>query len=262
MAHSGGMATPLDPDRWDDFAKPVPPSPTARRTGIVNRETRTEQTNSPTRSSKVGTSDAAVPPRYAIGGAGVALGLIVVLALFAGGSDRVTATSVDVTEPSVVVAAEPSTDAKASAPAAATEEVPSGPQSAMRAEAPISWAAVLASLDEARQKYLATGATEVLASYAKAGSPVAVRDAATQQELRALGASPTGMSVKILEVSESSINESVAELTVADELSAYQIVHTESGKVIETRDARPVTPWRVRLERVEDRWVLAEVERG
>ena len=255
------MATPLDPERWDDFAKPVPPSPSARRKGIVDREARAEQVTTRLRPRKAGASSAAIPPRYAIGGAAIALGVIVVLALFAGGTDQVAATSADVAEPAAVAAAEPSSDTQATAAAGAVP-MEESPGATPLADAPISWAAVLASLDTARQRYFSTGSPEDLARYTKAGSSTAVRDAATQRELRALGAKPTGMTVKILEVSASSINQSVAELAVADEVSAYQIVHIDSGKVIETRSPRPVTQWRVSLERVEDRWVLTDVRRG
>jgi len=197
-----------------------------------------------------------------LGGAAIALGVIVVLALFAGGSDQVAATSVDVAEPSVAASAEPPADQQDAALPESAVPAREVPTEAPSADAPVSWAAVLASLDAARQRYFATGAPEELASYTKAGSSVAIRDTATQQELRALGANPTGMSVKILAVSASSTSESSAELDVADEVSAYQIVHTDSGKVIETRSPRPVSRWRVSLERVEDRWVLSDVRRA
>ncbi len=235
--------------REEKGSSPTQPSPAARRRLITAATSALPATALP---ATAGPPTTAAPPRrYVVAGGAVALGLLTIVAVLAGGASA---------SPQASVAPSPA-NSNVDPVATGTGDpraLGTGDPRALGTGAPISWAGVLAELDRQRQQYFAAGDTASLAAYAKSGSPAQARDSAAQRELRALGARASGMVSKIVTVKSVAVNTDVAELDVTDELSGYQIVRIDTGAVIETRPARPVATWRVNLERVGERWQLVD----
>lgn len=234
------MATPLDPDRWNEFSKPVPPSPAARRERVVDRAKYATRAQSKSEPRVAQSSEALIPRRFVIAGGAGALGLVAILALFAGGASASSGEQAP-EEPYV--------------PAAAA--VPT-PVTSAAVEVPVSWAALLAELDLRRQRSFASADAAAVGTYAKAGSAAAARDVASMNELAAMGARAKGMTSKILTVKVVASDAVSADLEVTDELSGYHVVRSDDGAVIEARPSRPAAAWKIRLEKVQGQWLLAD----
>jgi len=123
---------------------------------------------------------------------------------------------------------------------------------------PVSWAVVLAQLDDKRSQAFATGNQELLGQVSKVGSVAALRDRSLLAQLAQLGVKAVGMKATIVAVSVTRRDATSVELAVADELSSYRIVRATSGQEVEVRPARTAKNWRVTLESIGGRWLLVD----
>ena len=208
------------------------------------------------------------PSRLLAALVGAALGLVALLAvLSAGASATPTATpsedgpaSADGTRKE---GGTPGTDGTPGADVPATTQSQSAaptPTSSAAGQGgePVSWAVVLAQLDDKRSEAFATGNQELLGQVSKVGSVAALRDRSLLAQMAELGVKAVGMKATIVAVSVTRRDATSVELAVADELSSYRIVRATSGQEVEVRPARTAKNWRVTLESIGGRWLLVD----
>lgn len=113
----------------------------------------------------------------------------------------------------------------------------------------------LAALDRARSESFANPQRANLAAVDAANSPAIAQDSDLIDRLRSGNAHVQGGAQTIESVTPTSITDEVATLKVVDRQAAYQVVHDESGEVLDRRPESPKRSWIVTLHRQHGQWL-------
>jgi hypothetical protein len=111
---------------------------------------------------------------------------------------------------------------------------------------PPDWWEVLAELDRRRARALSALDPDLVADYARPGSPAGTADLGLVADLRARGLRPQGLGSRVLAVERAALQAGQARVQVVDQRSAYSLLDAR-GDVVERVPAAALTRWSVTL---------------